>query len=330
MRKGKERYRCLDCSHWFQINRSKTKIIDQKKLLFDYLSGLSFRTLSEKEKLSPASIYLQIKTVLKQLPRCADITRIYCSHFCGILLVDGKYLYVKKYSKKIPVIYGLDYLTHDIPNFIVSRGENYQTLLSFFNSLKLSGYPLKSLVCDDNQNIQLACKQVYSKAIIQICHNHYKENIRRTLGVRSDSTYLNFMSEIEFLFKKRRTKDEFVSIARRIFIKYKSDPKCLNILLDIERRSDVLLAYVNDSCIPRTTNLIECFNSHLEGRLKTIKGFQSMFYARDWLNAYFIKRRLKPFTDCGHKFQKLNGRCSLQMTIKDDEKFKTLKEKIGL
>jgi len=330
VRKGKVRYRCFDCLHWFQINRAKTKVFDSKKVLNLHLSGLSFRDLGETLELNSSTVYRKIKPLLNELPHCADLSRGNDKHYCGILLLDGKYTHVKGYKDKIPCIYGIDYLTHDIVHFVLSRGENYQTSLSFFQSLRLLGYPLKALVCDDNQNFQLACKRVYFKPVIQICHNHYKENIRKNLMVRSDPTYRPFMFEIEKLFSRKRTVEEFFFLARKILLKYGSDPKCQGVLLDIEKRKDVLLTYTNDTWIPRTTNLIECFNSHLEGRLKSLKGFESIHHAKLWFNAYFIRRRLKPFTDCGHKFQNLNGKCSLQVTIKDNIKFQRLKQKIGL
>ncbi len=210
---------------------------------------------------------------------------------------------------------------------MVSRGENYQTSVSFFQSLKLLGYPLKALVCDDNQNFQLACRRTYPKAVVQICHNHYQENIRRILAVRSESTYRPFMFEVENLFSKRMSSIEFFTIVRRILLKYGTDPKCQGVLLDIEKRKEVLLAYMLDKHIPRTTNLIECFNSHLEGRLKSIKGFESIHHAKLWFNAYFIRRRLKPFTDCTGRFKQLNGKCSLEIAIQNQPQFQALKEK---
>lgn len=268
--------------------------------------------------------------MLISLPHCADLSRGNDKHYSGILLLDGKYTHVKGYKDKIPCVYGIDYLTHDIVHFVVSRGENYHTSLSFFQSLRLLGYPLHTLVCDDNQNFQLACKRVYSKSTIQICHNHYKENIRRQLFVRSDSTYRPFVFEIEKLFSQKRSPNEFFTLARKILIKHGADPRCQSVLLDIERRKDVLLAYTQEKSIPRTTNLIECFNSHLEGRLKSIKGFESIHHARLWFNAYFIRRRLKSFTDCNGQFRKLNGKSSLQVAIKDDSQFQALKQQIRL
>jgi len=78
----------------------------------------------------------------------------------------------------------------------------------------------------------------------------------------------------------------------------------------------MLLAYLRQRNTPQTSNLIESFNSHLQGRLKTIKGFESFTHAKLWLNGYFLRRRTKKFTDCRGKFRKLNGKTSLQIVKK--------------
>ena len=38
--------------------------------------------------------------------------------------------------------------------------------------------------------------------------------------------------------------------------------------------------------------------------------------AQRWLNAWMLRRRTKPFTDCDRQFKHLNGKCSMEMTIK--------------
>ena len=96
------------------------------------------------------------------------------------------------------------------------------------------------------------------------------------------------------------------------------------VMLDIARRSPDLLGYLKLKNTPRTTNLIESFNSHLQGRLKTIKGFESFKNAQTWLNIYFLRRRLKKFTDCEKQFKKLNGTASLELTLTNIENYKTL------
>lgn len=269
--------------------------------------------------IAPSTAYRRSLKALEQIPHCADITRLYCSHFCGILLVDGKFLKVKGYERKIPVIYGIDYLSHDIPTYILAPSENYQACRKYFLSLRLLNYPLHTIVSDDNANIYQAGISVYPKVYTQLCHNHYKENIRIALSVRNDQKYVPFMKEIEELFVVRRSISEFQSMAQKILFRYRDDPKCVSILTDIARRLPQLTAYTQQKHIPTTTNLIESFNSHLEGRLKTIKGFESFAHANYWLNGYFVRRRLKPFTDCDGDFKRLNGKCSLEETINNPD-----------
>lgn len=292
--------------------------MDDKKLLLDHLSGVSFRSLEEKYGLDHTTAYRHCLRRLKELPHCADVTREYCDRFSGLLLVDGKYISVKGYDRKIPVLYGIDYLTHDIPTYIFSISENYQTCRAFFSSLRLLNYPLQGIVSDDNQNIYQAGLSIYPKAITQLCLNHYKQSLRLGLNINTDPTYRPFMKEIEYLFERKRAMPEFIRLAGKVMFRYSHDTRCLGVMTEIQRRLPQLLAYTNLDGLPMTNNLIESYNSHLEGRLKTIKGFDSFEHADTWLNAYFIRRRLKRFTDCGGRFYSLNGKSSIQMTLKSN------------
>lgn len=218
----------------------------------------------------------------------------------------------------------MDYLTHDIVHFVLGTSENYRLLLKFFSSLRLANYPLKAVVSDDNQNIPQACLKIYPNAVTQLCQNHYKQNLRITLNIANDSTYTPFMKNIETLFCRKMGAEEFKTRASKIYEAYKYDNLAKSVMLDIVRRFPELLGYLKVPNTPRTTNLIESFNSHLEGRLKTIKGFKSFKTANLWLNAYFVRRRSKPFTDCTKQFRNLNGKSSLQMTLRDSYKIEDI------
>jgi len=272
---------------------------------------MSFRALSQKYNISIGNAYSKCFKALEDLPHCADITRKYCSKYSGILLVDGKYITVKGYERKLPFIYGIDYLTHDIPTYIFSIAENFVSLKKFFASLRLLNYPLEYLVSDDNINILNSCLDIYPKVRFQLCINHFKENIRKSLNIRTDPTYKPFMCKIEDLLCVKRSEDDFNSVAKNILNQYKYDSNCIPILLDIERRKLNLMGY---SRIPRTTNLIESFNSHFQAKFKALKGFESFQHADLWINGYIIKRRTRVFTDCKGKFKHLNGRNSLSIS----------------
>lgn len=317
------RYQCTSCGHWFSVNHCRSSI-DTKLLLKLHLDGVSFRSLADQFHLSPTTAYRICLAQLHQLPLCADVTRAYCTHFSGILLVDGKYISVKSYDRKIPVLYGIDYLTHDIPTFILSRAENYQTCSAYFNALKLLNYQAQALVCDDNINIYQAFSYYYPKATIQLCLNHYKEGLRQRLQVRASPEHRSFMTDLEVLFARKYSKEDFQKRAAGVVAKYHQDLVYLQILADIHQRHHYLLGYRCLKNVPLTTNLIESFNSHLQGRLKTIKGFESFSHAKLWLNGYFLRRRTKPFTDCSGKFKRLNGKTSLSLSANKNVSLPTI------
>ena len=322
VRRGKLKFYCKDCSSWFQINRKAE--IRNASIISDHFAGLSFRSLGRKNGVNASTVWRRYASEVKKQIQVIDITRNYCSKFCGILLVDGKYISIKGYERKIPVIYGIDYLTHDIVHFVLGTSENYRLLLKFFTSLRLANYPLQALVSDDNQNLPQACLKVYPNAITQLCQNHYKQNLRVSLGLFKDTTYLMFMKNVETLFCRKMGAEEFKIRASKIYDAYHHDDLARSAMLDIAKRSGELTAYTKLTNVPRTTNLIESLNSHLEGRLKTIKGFESFKSANIWLNQYFIQRRLRPFTDCTKQFRSLNGKSSLEITLKDSYKIENL------
>lgn len=290
--------------------------VSAKEFLNLHLDGIPHRKIAHQKSIAPMTSYRKSAGALKDLPRNNDFTRKYCNRFGGYLVFDGKYIAVKDYEKKIPLLWGVDFLTHDIPVYRLAIKENYVNCLEYFRILTSIDYPLKYLVCDDNEAIKMAASYVYPKAIIQSCLNHYQENMRRDLNVRSGKEYQNFMNRIENLFLKRL---DFVSFTRELFdiyAEFKSDQKCVYWIEDIRRKEKELLAYNQFKDVPRTTNIIEAYNSHLQARLKAIKGFNSFHSADRWLNGYILRRRLKPFTDCNHKFKHLNGKCSLEKTLK--------------
>lgn len=66
--------------------------------------------------------------------------------------------------------------------------------------------------------------------------------------------------------------------------------------------------------IPRTTNLIEGWNSTtMELRISSIRGFKKEKNARDYINALILKYRFHKFTDCKGKFKNLNGKSPLEI-----------------
>ena len=315
VRRGKIKYHCLSCFKWFQINRSQ-RTAPTKQLLLQHLSGLSFRSLSDLHGCGVATAYRRVEQGLKELPTCIDVTRWYCQKFQGVLLVDGKYVRIKKYDRKIPVIYGVDYASHDIPHYRLTRAEDYLNCKRFFESLKLTDYALQAVVCDDNRNIYEAARYVYPNVKVQLCHLHVLRNIRSLLDLETNIQHQLFIKLLNKPLIEKRSQADFEKKASYLLREFSTDTICSSILLDLAKRQPLLQGYLEHKGTPSTTNLIESLNSHLEARVRPLKGFESFKHADLWLNAYFLRRRTKKFTDCSGKFRRLNGKTSLEIVKK--------------
>ena len=110
---------------------------------------------------------------------------------------------------------------------------------------------------------------------------------------------------------------------------YHHNQDTLAVLLNIQRYKKELLGYKGISQAPVTNNIIEGLNSHLERRLVALCSFQTLQHAKLWLNGYFLRRRTKPYTDCEGKFRHLNGKSSLDQSLKNKTQFPTLFKKPG-
>ena len=215
-------------------------------------------------------------------------------------------------------MFGIDFLTHDIPLGMLFPSENEEAFAKFFSILKYCHYPLQIVVSDDANGLVSGLKRVYPKARRQLCQNHYLEIIRQQLKIRTEKTYHSFFFALHDVFNGQYHHFKREALLRHLWhTRAKHDAILEAILVDVLKRYNELFAYDNKMThCPRTTNIIESYNSHLNGRLKTIKGFQSFHSASRWLNAWMIRRRTKPFMDCDSPFKQLNGKTSLEMSIK--------------
>lgn len=201
---------------------------------------------------------------------------------------------------------------------ILATSESEEAFLKFFRLLKTCAYPLQIVVCDDRSSLYPALKRYYPKALVQLCQNHYVENIRQLLRIRTDQTHHHFFHSLcKRVFQEYADDKQLDDALHHLLTnRAENDPLRQSVIMDVHRRRKELFAYTNIRHCPPNTNLIELYNSHLQARLKSIKGFKSFHAAERWLNAHLIRRRTKPFTDCEVKFKKLNDKTSLEMTLK--------------
>lgn len=310
-------FKCKNCKRYFSIN---INWIDKKSILNDHLDGLSFRKLAVKYKISKSQAWNICYEELKRLPNNNQFTFNYCNRFSHIFVFDGKYFNVATDRYDWVLLWGIDYFRHDIPIFTIAPSENYQAWAKYFSYFRILNHYPQLLVCDDNVNLKMAARNCFPAVKIQTCYNHFKQNIRLELKVRSDDFYLPFMRRVESIINSsNKLSDEtFNRWLFNLYRDFKDDSLALQVLTNIERYKKELLAYRNIPQAPLTTNLIEGFNGHLEARLISLRSFQTVKHAKLWLNGYILKRRFTKFTDCKGKFRFLRGKTGVEMTKKSE------------
>lgn len=250
-----------------------------------------------------------------------------------MLVIDGKYVAVRGFDQKIPFIWAMDYLSHDIPYGDLFVAEDEASFSQFFQKLYNLGYDVKIVVADDRQGLKQALNKVFPYAKLQLCHNHYKENIRQLLNLRSDKAkkYEHFFNSLKLHVFEATDEQKITQGLMHVFHNLTEGKRLLqNIVTAIKARQEDLFNYLKIPGSPNTTNIIESYNSHLQGRLETIRGFQSFDSARKWLNAYIVRRRAKKLTDCKGKFKPLNKHCSLEFTIKKQALWPDILQTLGI
>lgn len=243
--------------------------------------------------------------------------------YSGVLCLDAKYVKVKGYETKIPFLYCIDYYSHDIVCGFLCISENREAFKKLFRLLKTVKYPLKFVIMDDViEKALLPLKYYYPRSRIQLCSTHFLRNTRDLLRIAEKKTKKNYEPFLKdfsrFLRSKVNIKKKEKSL--NYFLRtYGIDPFIDALLELVIKKKDYLFLFCRvKKDIPHTNNLIKSFNSHLEGRLKTIKGFRSFHSAERFLNAWMIRRRTKVFVSCSKKFDYLNKKTSLEMCLKDE------------
>jgi hypothetical protein len=315
--RDRKRFFCESCLRSFSVFHGRKRPV----FWIPHIDGVPFRKLGDEFELSGTEAYKIVMSEFDELPDNSDLTAKYSDpkKFSGILVLDGKFVKVAEYEHRIPFIYGIDYLTHDIPVGILAKSESHIAFTQLFEQLKKCNYPLKVVVCDDRLTVGTALKKAYPFAKIQLCQNHYLENIRRFISFRTDEKYHHFFASLQLhVFSEPLSGQQIIEALRYMLDTYgKNDEKVRAIIHDINNRKEQLFQYVNIPNCPKDTNLVELYNSHMQARLKSIKGFQNFKTAQRWLNAYLIRRRTKTLTDCEFKFKHLNGYPPLHWSIKD-------------
>lgn len=323
---------CKENNHWFEINFNHHNP-ESSPLWIQHIDGTPFRKLGDQNGYSAGKqVFLKVEKEINLLSWNWQLTKDLCDpkRFCGRLVIDGKYVKVQGFDAKTPFIYCLDYLSHDIIHGDLFPAEDEAAFSQFFQMLYDLGYDIKIIIADDRAGLKQALLKVFPYAELQLCQNHYVENIRELLNFRSSDRYHHFFNSlVKNVFEAPEGK--ITEGLMHVFHNRTEGKRMLqNIVTTIKARQEDLFNYFRFKDCPRTTNIIESYNSHFQARLKSIRSFQSFDSARRWLNAYIIRRRTKKFTDCKKKFKRLNGHAALELTIKKQAAWPEVLNTLGI
>lgn len=164
--------------------------------------------------------------------------------------------------------------------------------------------------------------------LISTHHHDCKKALELTNQMADFEAEYGYLWQIQSLFhelfwqvKKSKELDSWEdklneTIERMNFKNYRHAKKIKDRYDDYYAKRDWITASIlhPELNIPKTTNLIEGFNSTtLEMRFTTIRGFEKEKYARNYINALILKYRFHKFTDCKEQFKHLNKKSPLQI-----------------
>lgn len=239
-----------------------------------------------------------------------------CKAFDGYLQIDAKYISVKGHKNKMAFIWAIDYNSHDVLWYELVSSETYAAYLHIFAKLKAAGYRPRAVICDELPQIWKSAMQIFPGVNVQLCTVHLKRNIRKALSMKNPDD-VTFFQDIKYLFASKNLK-YFAATTRDLLRKHFNSRKYVAILRDLMNKESLYTTYLKNSSCPSTTNLIECYNKHLNKRLRKIDGFGSSQSALMWLNAYVYYKRTSKLTSCKGKFKYLNGKIPLSLTARED------------
>lgn len=225
------------------------------------------------------------------------------------LLIDGTY-----FSNGLCLILYYDYDIQYVQLFRHSNKEKYREIKEDLTNLKQMGVDVYSVTCDGHKSIIKSVQKVYPNAIIQRCAVHVKRQTGSWLGrypklevskellyISQQVTRLDTIEQVNtWLLHFHRWYDlnrAFINeqslseTTGRMWYTHKHlHAACSHLINAITH----LFSYVNDPQIPKTTNELEGYFTHLKEKLTLHRGlrFEKKKNFIKWY-LYFKSRKAK-------------------------------------
>lgn len=284
-RSGKQRYHCTECFHNFS---GQNKAVSQHNQFVWFRKWVMerqvYKYLVRDSGMSQSSIQRLFDKYLCSPPKNLIRSK---SHIH--LLIDGTY-----FSNGLCLVLYYDYDIQYVQLFRHTNKEKYKEIKEDLDNLKKMGVQVYSVTCDGHKSILKAVSKVYPNAVVQRCLVHVKRQVGSWLGLRpklpisqellyftNKITRLNTMEQVdEWLIHFHKWYEQNKSFineqslseetARMWYTHKNLHAACTHLINAIPH----LFSYINDADIPKTTNELEGYFTHLKEKLTLHRGLR--------------------------------------------------------
>lgn len=278
----KQRFKCKNCEIYF-TNSRKDQTIRNRFIWFKkwVLERQTFNTLTRDSKLSKSTLQRTFKILLAQAPKCKIIKRNNV-HF----RIDGTY-----FNQFCLIAYQDDFDGYtQLIRF--TDGEHYHEVKEDLENLIKLGVKIESITCDGQKSVLKAIKDVEQDILIQRCLVHLQrmcliwltqypkhqagQELRNLclmlLKIETQNDKLFWIQCFNNWFKKHKNyinEKSYNPETERYWYTHKMLRRSYSTL---KKALPNMFHYLENRSIPRTTNGIEGFFSHLKNHLDLHRG----------------------------------------------------------
>jgi hypothetical protein len=282
---GKQRYRCADCYHNFVIINDGVRKANQFVWFYKWIMERQvYSHLVRDSGMSQSSLQRLFKFYLKSPPKNTVESKGHVH-----LLIDGTY-----FENGLCLILYYDYDIQYVQLFRETNQEKFREIKEDLLNLKKLGTQVYSVTCDGHKAILKAVVKIFPNAIVQRCVVHVRRQIKSYLGAKpqldqaKELLYYNrqitriytleqaqqWLVEIYHWYKEYEVfihQKSFNQKTGRTWYTHKHLHKAATHLINAIPH---LFSYLNDEQIPKSTNQIEGYFSHLKEKLTLHRGLR--------------------------------------------------------
>lgn len=282
---GKQRYRCPDCFHNFSYSNNAVSKANRFVWFVKWIMERQvYRLLSRDSGMSQSSLQRLFKQYLQSPPR-----NLVKSKRNVHLLIDATY-----FTNELCLILYYDYDIQYVQLFRNTNKEKFKEIREDLENLKALGVEVYSVTCDGHKSILKAVSRVYPNAVVQRCVVHVKRQVKNYLSSRpileQSKQLLAISNKVTAINTIQQCSDWLAKIEswyleHEAFINQKTmNPETgrwwfthknlHQAYMHIANALPHLFSYLNDTEIPKTTNELEGYFTHLKEKLTLHRGLK--------------------------------------------------------